>query len=287
MEESNNGPRGSKEVNSVGIVMVATNNYLSHWFDAATTLEQSAFLGCKDVRIHLFTNRVQEVQIWSSLNLKRIKLMVHQIDPWGWPEASLYRYRFIHDSSDALSEEILMYLDSDMRVMEDFAIEVFKSDWDEGLAMVQHPGYYRNSGIRGIYDYLTNPKMFLKDKLYLLKGNSGLGAWEEDRQSSSYVVPNKRKTYVHGAVWFGKQKQFLEMCKVLAINVSKDLESGFIAKWHDESHLNWYYANRTCTLLSVSFSWFKGFKNLRNVQPFIYTVEKKKGEGREPTSSYD
>jgi hypothetical protein len=278
-------PKSYKEVYSVGIVMVATNDYLSRWFDAATSLEQSAFLSCKDVRIHLFTNRQQDAQSWASYNLKRIKLVVHQINAWGWPEATLYRYRFINDSSDAFSEEILMYLDSDMQVMQDFTNEVFTSDWDEGLALVQHPGYYRNSGVRGAYDYLTNPKMLLKDKLYLVKGNSGLGAWEENIESSSYVEPNKRKTYVHGAVWLGQREQFLKMCKVLATNVDKDLEFGYIAKWHDESHLNWYYANRPCTLLGVRFSWFKGFKNLRHLEPFICTVEKEKGEGREPTST--
>jgi hypothetical protein len=278
-------PRSIKEVNTVGIIMVATNDYLSRWFDTAISLEQSAFLGCKDIRIHLFTNRLQEAQSWASFNLKRIKLVVHQIDAWGWPEATLYRYRFFHESSDALSEEILMYLDSDMQVMQDFANEVFTSDWDGGLALVQHPGYYRNSGVRGVYDYLTSPKMLLKDKLYSWRGNSGLGAWEENKESSSYVEPNKRKTYVHGAVWFGQRKQFLEMCKVLADNVSKDLEFGYIAKWHDESHLNWYCANRPHTLLDVRFSWFKGFKNIRNVQPFICTVEKEKGEGREPTNT--
>jgi hypothetical protein len=280
-------PRSIKEVNTVGIIMVATNDYLSRWFDTAISLEQSAFLGCKDIRIHLFTNRPQEAQIWASFNLKRIKLVVHQIDAWGWPEATLYRYRFIHDSSDALSEEILMYLDSDMQVMQDFANEVFTSDWDGGLALVQHPGYFRNSGVRGIYDYLTNPKMLLKDKLYSLRGNSGLGAWEENKESSSYVEPKNRKTYVHGAVWLGQRKQFIEMCKVLANNVSKDLEFGYIAKWHDESHLNWYSANRPYTLLDVRFSWFKGFKNLRHVQPFICTVEKEKGEGREPTNTQE
>ena len=285
MDDLTDRPSSFKEVNSVGIVMVATNDYLSRWFDAATSLEQSAFLSCKDVRIHLFTNRQQDAQSWASYNLKRIKLVVHQINAWGWPEATLYRYRFINDSSDAFSEEILMYLDSDMQVMQDFTNEVFTSDWDEGLALVQHPGYYRNSGVRGVYDYLTNPKMLLKDKLYLVKGNSGLGAWEENIESSSYVDPNMRKTYVHGAVWLGQREQFLKMCKVLATNVDKDLEFGYIAKWHDESHLNWYYANRRCALLDVRFSWFKGFKNLRHIEPFICTVEKEKGEGREPTST--
>lgn len=285
MDDLIDRPKSFKEVDSVGIVMVATNDYLSRWFDAAISLEQSAFLGCKNIKIHLFTNRLQEAQNWASFNLKRIKLAVHQIDAWGWPEATLFRYRFIDDSCDALTEEILMYLDSDMQIMHDFTHEVFTLDWDEGLALVQHPGYYRNSGVRGVYDYLTNPKMLLKDKLYLLRGNSGLGAWEENRESSSYVEPYKRKTYVHGAVWFGRRKQFLKMCEVLATNISTDLEFGYIAKWHDESHLNWYYANRPCTLLDVRFSWFEGFKNLRSIKPFICTVEKQKGEGREPTST--
>ena len=285
MDLFTDNPRGFKEITSVGIVMIATNDYLFRWFDAAISLEEFAFVGCKDLKIHLFTNRQKEAQSWSSANLKRIKLVVHQIEAWGWPEATLYRYRFIQNSSDLLSEEILMYLDSDMQVSRDFMIELSASEWDRGMALVQHPGYYRNPGVRGVCDYLINPKMFLKDKFYLLKGNSGLGAWEENRDSSSFVEPKRRKTYVHGAVWFGQREQFLEMCEVLSKNVSKDLEFNYIAKWHDESHLNWYYAHQPCTLLDVRFSWFKGFKNLRNFKPFICTVEKNKGEGREPTTN--
>lgn len=268
---------------SVGIVMVATNDYLNRWFDAASSLEQYSFKDFSNLSIHLFTNRKIDAQEWASRNLRRFILVVHQIDGWGWPEATLYRYRFVRNSSELISEEILMYLDSDMLVSKDFSKELFLETWQGGLAFVQHPGYFRNSGVKGIFDYLRDPKMFFRDIVYLIKGNSGIGAWEDNKESSSFVDSKCRKTYVHGAVWFGKRKEFLELCKVLSENVDKDLERGYIARWHDESHLNWYFSNYTGTVLDVRFSSFHKFKNLRKIEPFIYTVEKVEGEGRERT----
>ena len=163
--------RGSKGIPegcpSVGIVMIPPNNYLLRWFSAAASLEQSALKACKSVKIHLFTNRNLDAESWATINLRRIELVVHQIYGWGWPEATLYRYRFIQNAAHLLSEDILIYLDSDMHVATDFTDELFSSHWHGGLAFVQHPGYYRNSGMRGIYDYLVNPKRLLTTNLLM------------------------------------------------------------------------------------------------------------------------
>lgn len=277
------GAQSCKENTSIGIIMIATNDYILRWFSAASSLDQFAYIDYDVVRIHLFTNRRRDVEKWARINLKRTELVVHQIEGWGWPEATLYRYRFIQNSADSFHEKILMYLDSDMIVSTDFAKELFSAPWHGGLAFVQHPGYYRNTGVRGIYDYVVNPKMLLNDLICMKKGNSGLGAWEENKKSSSYVEPKKRKLYVHGAVWFGENKNLLEMCHVLSANIDQDLKRNYVAKWHDESHLNWYSANFPCSVLDVRFSYAKKFKNLSNFKPFISSVEKSKGEGRVPT----
>ena len=73
------------------------------------------------------------------------------------------------------------------------------------------------------------------------------------------------------------------MCSLLSENIRKDLESGFVAIWHDESHLNWYFASNGGSILGNELSGVARFRHLRGIESRILTVEKSIGEGRIPT----
>ncbi len=268
---------------SVGILMIATNGYLERWFNTASGIDKHAFLRANRTTIHLFTNRVDEARRWSELNLRRVELIVHKTRDWGWPEATLYRYQLFVEAAESISEEILMYCDSDMSVERDFGDLLEPETWIGGIAFVQHPGFFRNRGIRGLVDYFSNPRLlgpFVRAKI----GRSpGLGTWENSRSSTAYLEPKKRKTYVHGAVWFGKRDSVIKMCNLLAENIRKDLRANFIAKWHDESHLNFYLGEFGGTVLSNELSGVSKFRHLKKFNSRIITVEKSSGEGRKPT----
>jgi hypothetical protein len=93
--------------------MVATNSYVERWKDTALDLERYAFRKTPTVVIHLFTNQVDIAMEFARANLKRVKLLIHEIEPWGWPEATLFRYKFFTETRQEISEEFLVYLDSD------------------------------------------------------------------------------------------------------------------------------------------------------------------------------
>lgn len=277
-------PRYNKRVNlndslsppftSVGICMVATNKYIEFWKKCALDLEKNAFTEIKNVTLHLFTNHDSEAQNWANNNLKRVKLRAHKIDGFGWPEATLFRYKFINNIRDEFSEDLLMYLDSDMEVTEKFGPELDPRSWINGLAFVAHPGFTRNSGTKGLLDFLKYPRLLIPYLNKLRDGARGIGTWENSKASKAFVAPRKRRRYVHGAIWFGAREPFLEMCRELNNNVENDYRKNIIAKWHDESHLNWFYAYKNGTVLSSRYSGYKPYKYLETFKPIIFTVEK-------------
>jgi len=271
----------SAKPDSVGIAMIATNRYLELWFSAAKSLESFAFLNYEKVVIHLFTNRCQDARSWAKSNLARITLKTHQITGWGWPEATLFRYEFIKSYSNVFDEELLMYLDSDMILVGDIEKLLRPSDWINGLAFVQHPGFHRSKGLKGVRDVLVNPRLLSPKFKSVISGVQGLGTWETNKSSLAYTPRKLRKNYVHGAIWFGLKSKFLSMCNELALNVETDWNNNFIAKWHDESHLNWYFASHPSTLLDCRLSSVKNFKHLDQDNSLVFSAEKNFGEVRE------
>ena len=271
---------------SVGVAMVATNDYLEHWFDTAQSLESFGFIQFKEIVIHLFTNRPEEAKFWANSHLQRVQLRTHQIKGWGWPEATLFRYSFITENSHFFREDLLMYLDSDMEILMPFDDLLRPWDWENGLAFVQHPGFYRREGVAGIWDYLKNPKL-LGPRLRSLKNNAkGIGSWETNPLSSAYVAPGARLKYVHGAVWFGLNAPFLKMSEQLDRNVKADLNEKYIAVWHDESHLNWYYSEIGGEVFGNELSGVRNYQQLKSTRIRILTVEKDIQYGRAPTQEF-
>lgn len=262
--------------------MVATNSYLERWKDTVLSLEQSSLFDVS-TRIHLFTNRPEEALSWSRENLERLNVRAYPIGAWGWPEATLLRYEFFLTKINQIAEPVLMYLDSDMEVRSDFSKFLEPEQWAHGLAFVRHPGYSSPHGFALMQYLIRNPRKIVTHSLGVLKNGGASGSWETRSWSKAYVPRKMRKTYVHGAVWFGKNDDFKRLCTILSIRTQEDLSNGVIAVWHDESHLNWFLANQDVTVLDNRFSGVDGYKNLSNLHACIVTVEKGSTEGRQPT----
>ncbi len=268
---------------SLGICMIATNSYIKKWFKVASDLEKISLEKLSEATIHLFTDNASLAQGWALDNLSSIKLKVYDIQSWGWPEATLLRYKFITEQSHKFNEDLLMYLDCDMRVLGDFSKKLYIDRWTSGIALVQHPGFYRNKGLQGIVDFFYNPRLVLSLISKIKSGAKGYGTWETNKLSTAFVPRSLRKNYFHGAVWFGRRIEFLRMCEKLALNVNSDLENNYTAIWHDESHLNNYAAFNAVEKLNPEFSGVPSYKNLRKYEFLIISEEKKFGEGRTPT----
>jgi histo-blood group ABO system transferase len=54
-------------------------------------------------------------------------------------------------------------------------------------------------------------------------------------------------SYFAGGFNGGSSIEFLKMCDKISTNIEKDLQNGYIAIWHDESHLNRYFLDNPPT----------------------------------------
>jgi hypothetical protein len=190
---------------------------------------------------------------------------------------TLLRYELLAKAADKVEGEIVMHLDADMV----FADSITKNDLIQAIgiheiALVSHPGYFRPSKFVKVIFYLENPRYILSDlKSHLLSG--GIGSWEKNSDSLAFVSRKDRRIYVCGATWFGKKSSIIDLCTSLSLRIREDLSKNVIAKFHDESHLNWFAANNSFSLLSPKFCYDENYPQLSGIKPTLIAVEKGKG----------
>lgn len=191
-----------------------------------------------------------------------------------WPMPTLKRYRFLLDIFEVIKSPVVMYLDADMLIDPsiDFS-ELINLASKEGLVVVQHPGYFRPKGKVAINYFLRNPFFLLKDAFRVMR-LGGNGAWETNQNSTSFLPRKMRSTYFCGGVWFGEISTIFRMCTELSTNIDIDLSSNIVAKFHDESHLNWFVAKSKFANLSPAYCFVETYQNLDSLVPKIYAVEK-------------
>jgi histo-blood group ABO system transferase len=140
----------------------------------------------------------------------------------GWPLDTLKRFH-VYDAHKELFKDCdyLFAIDADMRFLVPVGDEVLGD-----LVGTQHYGYVEKKG-----------------------------PYERKKASAAYVDKKREgKVYFAGGFYGGRRDQFLELIRVAAKQVDTDLKQGFIAAWHDESHLNRYFVDHPPTVvLSPSY----------------------------------
>jgi hypothetical protein len=264
-----------KSVTNLGILMVATNDYLSYWKDAMRSVNNQMEKNLDRITIHLFTNRSEEANEWARQTIPRIRLVTHPIRGWGWPEATLLRFSFFTQAFDHLTENLLMYLDVDMLVVVDFYPNMANLIENEKMSLVLHPAFnFGDTRLIKFCNILKSPRLFKLFLLRVIRLEPGFGDWERDNRSTAFLPRVKRKKYFHGAIWLGTNASFKRMCEVLKSNIELDSSNNIISKWHDESHLNWFGATFPIKVLGTEFSCNINYPYLKESAHFIQTVEK-------------
>lgn len=254
-----------------GVISIATTQrYLDFWKNQVLSF-MSSEIDMTKINFYLLTDNTSDALEFAKSN--GFGVMCFEIPSYGWPDASLLRYREILHIKDKFSEDVLIYLDADMLVFEDFISTLSTQQWKNGVALVSHPGYWRPKGIEKINFYLRNPHRMLKDIAMKLRVG-GLGSWELDSRSAAFVRREYRRHYVCGGTWMGRRNNFLELISSCSEAVDEDLKRNFIAKWHDESHLNFWSSSRDVTFLDPSYCFDPSYKHLRSLPEYIRAVEK-------------
>lgn len=267
--------RGSRR--RIDVFTVATGRYLEFWRQLAFDVDLNMFPH-DDVRVTVFTDRSTEAK---KVRLDRIHVRVVPTESLGWPDATLRRYELMSPLLDESDADIAVHLDADLRIPFEMGEELDAARWTNGLAFVRHPGFTRRlSG----YFSSRPPMRTIAGELQMRARNGGaLGTWEETRYSEAFVPQSRRRVYVCGGVWFGSGEALSGMCRELSRRTKKDLQEGRIARWHDESYLNWYAAFNHVTVLGAEYCWAPQFARMIPSGPRIIAVEKGADWLRTPT----
>lgn len=188
------------------------------------------------------------------------ELITSLIPSYGWPEATLFRFRIMLAHRELAAGEIVAYIDADMRVMSVLSAKMFSdplaNSTDSRIALVQHPGYA------------------LRSKPYQFLVKSRFGPWGINRSSSAWVPRKLRSTYVCGGLFWGDSSTFFKLCRNLDQQVSTDDLNSIRAKHNDESHLNRWSASNQHVFMGPEWVYAPGYKNLRHLTPIISVVHK-------------
>lgn len=248
-------------MSELGILSIATNKYLEYWKVQAESVNDTLAIGSK-VKIHLFTDQVEAASEFAR-KLTRLEVAVYKIPALGWPLATLHRYKIFYEQIGEFTEDILMYLDADMVVHQDFTNVIS----GQSVTLVAHPGYFRPPGIRRALTYFHNPQLALADlSMAIRKG--GLGAWEDNPLSTAFVGRRFRRRYVCGGIWWGQRDHIFNLLESLRDQVASDERNEIMATWHDESHLNNWASRSKHSIVdsrfcySVTYPWLKWLPNI-------------------------
>lgn len=257
---------------TLNIVSVATNHYFQYWKNQAKSLD-AKLRSSNKCNIFLFTDKPEEASKFAS-QLNHTQVQVLPIPSYGWPDATLMRYRFISTLKGVVDhDDTIVYLDSDMLAVAEIYFSDFRQGDEKQVTLVQHPGYFRPKGFASIPFYLANPKTAVSDIVnFLVSG--GVGAWETRSSSNAFVRRKSRKDYYCGGIWWGPAQKIISLCDQLAARIDEDLSRGIVAVWHDESHLNWWATENPHNTGSPAYCFSPDFPALRQLQPKIEAVDK-------------
>ena len=135
-------------------------------------------------------------------------------DRLGWPYDGLKRFH-IYEAHQYLFKDVdyLFAADADMLFVAPVGDEILSD-----LVGTQHPRFV---GKRGAY--------------------------EKNTASKACVNRNEGKIYFSGGFCGGKKEELLKLIHQTIGQINADLQKGFIAVWHDESHLNRYFVDHPPT----------------------------------------
>lgn len=252
---------------------IATNGYLEYW----KAMVQSADCVTEKqdrVKFFVFTEDVEAVEGFKQ-KLTNVEVSAFEIPPYGWPEATLLRYKVFHSYSDFLDTDLLVYLDADMLIKSNPWKRIKNNLLENSICLVEHPGYSRPTGLSKIILYFFYPVTLLKDIMYKVK-YGGLGRWEENCSSEAYVEKDRREKYFCGGIWFGTRNAISDLVERLASAVQADQERNITAIWHDESHLNRWATENTHGVETSELCYNEKYPQLKKLEPVIVAVTKVK-----------
>lgn len=191
----------------IGILYICTGKYNIFWKEFFLSSEKHFCPGFEK-QYFIFTD--SEIQ-----PLADNVTIIHQ-KKLGWPFDTLMRFHMFNGIKDKLLEmDYLFFFNSNMVFLRKVTAKEILPTESEQLVGVRHPFFY---------DGPNN------------------APFEDNKQSTAFLLSSDAKHYVAGGLSGGLSNAYMRLSEEIARNIDIDKEKGIIAKWHDESHLNKYFA---------------------------------------------
>lgn len=205
----------------IAILYICTGKYSIFWEEFYKSAQKNLFPNSEK---HFFIFSDASPELFSNEDTSYIyqkKL--------GWPNDTLQRFHMFSRILDELEKyDFIFFFNANTIFLEKINESILPTD-DEGLLVVQHPGYYN-----------SNVSMF---------------PYEKNKNSTAYIGPTSGKYYIFGAVNGGTRQAYIMMIKTLTQAIDTDTNHGLIAIWHDESHINKYIIDKKYKLLSPEYAY--------------------------------
>src|SRR3990172_11377980 len=164
---------------------------------------------CTDHHVVFFVFTDQEMQ--EEFDVIRIP-----VNHLGWPFATLMRFHMYAEYRDHFSFlDYIFAIDADALFAAPFGEEIFSE-----RVFTLHPGFINKRG-----------------------------TYERNPLSTACVRREEGQFYFAGGFYGGKREEFFHFATTAKERIDHDLENGYIAVWHDESHLNRYAIDYPPTLI--------------------------------------
>ena len=199
----------------VAITFIGTNRYLDYLPKYYENIEKY-FLPNTQKVILAFTD--------GELNDVARNLKVYKQEDLQCPYITLKRFEIINKAIDVIDEcDWLVFIDADALPVATITEEEFFTD--KPLFGVHHPCHFL-----GMDPHTKAP-----------------GAYEQNPKCEAYVDVSKTlpPVYWQGCLWGGKVPYVCAMIDELVARVNRDLDNNIVAVWHDETHINRYFLERT------------------------------------------
>lgn len=192
---------------TIGILYICTGRYSIFWEKFYQSCENNF---CPGLKKHYYVFTDQEIP-----NTGEAVTIIEQ-QKLGWPFDTLMRFHMFSRIKDlAIQCDYLFFFNANILFLRKVrAYQVLPND-EEKLVGVLHPFFY---------------------------GGPEGAPYETNTLSKAFVQIDEPKHYVAGGFSGGRAADYLKMSEEIAHNIDIDQANGIIAIWHDESHINAYFA---------------------------------------------
>jgi hypothetical protein len=205
----------------IAILYICTGKYEIFWKDFYESA-QKKFLPKHEKHYFVFTDAksiyAQNENDVSVISQKKL----------GWPYDTLMRFKmFLKVKEELINFDYIFFLNANAEILNIVDDSILNPAYD--YIGAKHPVYWDKENIDFIYD--RNPK------------------------SLAYIPLGQGQYYYMGSFNGGKSDKYIKLIEELSANIDKDLKNNVIAIWHDESHLNSYFLDKSVLALSPEYAW--------------------------------